>query len=203
MALRVLTPPASQLLVTLDEAKAELGVEGGAQDAALNRRIEAASDSLAHMCGRPEGFGRAEVEETICVMAGAQPLRLARDLEPEVLAVTEGNMLLAADDWLLSAGGELFRLGLNRRAGWWAWGQIRVRYRGGLDCPNGVPAILRQAALAMVAMAHHSAGRDPAVRSEKTEGVGSTDFFQASAVQAAALDEVGAAVNRFRRIAFV
>lgn len=195
----VLTPPPEDALVPLDEAKAELGIEGTGQDGRVRRMVAAASGALAQFCNRPEGFGRAEVQETFTVRSPCARLLLHRDLEPEVLSVHEGGALLPPSLYALD-GARLWRLDAEGGRSAWA-GDAMVRYRAGFALPTGAPALLAEACLSMVAAAHRERGRDPGVRSERTEGVGQTDYFAARDVPAD--PAVEAAVARYRRVGFV
>lgn len=176
--LTIITPAASNDLTTLDKVKAELGITGTAEDARLTQLISEASAMIAAYCGRT-GFGRETLRQTERLEGTCSAIRLDRDLAPVVSSVTVDGEALASTDYELD-GSLLYRLSASFRIPW-AFGVVVVDYQAGWTLPAGAPADIDRAAQDLVVGLYRAAGRDPAVRQEMVEGVGSTSYFDARA----------------------
>jgi hypothetical protein len=195
MPVVVLEPAASQDLTTVEMAKAECGITGSAEDAALAMLIRQASAACARYCDRP-GFGRERVQQT----EYCGPVILERDLAPEVVSVTAGGTGLDAEDWVLD--GPVLR----RPYGfWWAtlWpSPIVVEYWSGYELLATLPEDIERAALMLVRAWWNARGRDPAIRSMTTEGVGQTVFATASPDVGGMPIEAASLLDPWRRFGF-
>lgn len=181
-SLSILTPAASQALATLADVKAELGIADAASDDYLVAAIATASDDIARACRRRgTGFGRAVVEETFWQGFGRPDrLWLGLDIAVAIQSVTEDGTALAPADWRLQPGGSLLRL----RAGGpscWSGRTVVVTYAAGYDLPGDAPPALRRACVELVARSWHARGRDPLLRGEASEDVGSRQYQIAAA----------------------
>lgn len=177
--LTVTTPAASRLLTTPAAALAELGLD--APPPRLPALLAQASSAIAAHCGRV--WGRETVQEVFRLdRVPANPLPLARWPVAGVPVVTEdGAALAAGTDWELDGpAGLLWRLGGDARTPW-RCNKVVVAYTAGWLLPGqdgrDLPEAVERACLLAVAAAWHAAGRDPALRSESTEGVGSASYL--------------------------
>jgi hypothetical protein len=168
---RVITPADSLALVTLDQAKAALGIDlaDTSQDTALTQHIDAVSIAVNNYCSRIfavqtyrdqlrnayGGFGEALVtrQYPIVVEAGTD------------LVVTEDGAVLDPTLYEVDPDtGRLYRLySASSAASAWTAPLILVDYTGGF---NPIPPDVQGAALDWVTTRWHAAGRDPALRSE-------------------------------------
>lgn len=176
--LSIITPAASNDLTTIAKVKTELGITGTAEDARLTALVVEASAVIAAWCGRT-GFGRETLRQTERLTGACEAIRLDRDLAPAVTSVTvDGEALLAAEYEL--DGSLLYRLSDTYRIAW-VYGVVVVDYQAGWTLPSGAPADIDRAAQDMVVGLYRAAGRDPSVRQEMVEGIGSTSYFDARA----------------------
>ena len=167
----VVTPAASLALVTLDDAKAALGIPAAdtSQDATLTRQIEATSAAINNYCDRV--FVVQTYRDQVRGAYGWTGEPLVTRQYPIVvdegvpLVVTEGGV--AVDPAYLEIypeTGSLFRLD-NYSAAPSAWTAplIVVDYTAGFD---PIPPDVQGAALEWLTARWYAIGRDPALRSE-------------------------------------
>jgi len=197
--LSIITPAPTIDLTTLEAAKAELRISGSAQDAALLVLIRQASDAIADFCGQP--FGRETVEQTEGDMHGRSALVLERTLAPAIESVTAGGTALDAAAWALD--GAVLRFG-----GWCGfghgggyWGSVVVRYSAGFELIAGLPYAVERACLVTVAAWYGARGRDPMLRGETVEGVGSFSYTTPAAGAGSVLPgDAEKLVRSYRRV---
>jgi hypothetical protein len=176
--LTVITPAASNDLTTIAKVKAELGITGSGEDARLTQLVGEASALIAAYCGR-SGFGRETLRQTERLAGYCEAIRLDRDLAPAITSVTvDGDALLPAEYEI--DGSLLYRLSDTTRIAW-TYGVVVIDYAAGWSLPSGAPADIDRATQDMVVGLYRASGRDPAVRQEMVEGIGSTSFFDARA----------------------
>jgi hypothetical protein len=154
------TASAGPDLISLDDLKFALGIEGTTEDAALQAAITMQSRIIAEYCDRR--FGLAEAIETFTFdrsenMLPRQALTLS--LYP-VVNITEVSTAgaTAADYDLDPASGRLWT------GGCWAETVVAVLYSGGYDLPEEAPARLQQAVIQAVNEGRTSGTRDPSIR---------------------------------------
>jgi hypothetical protein len=154
------TDSAGPDLISLDDLKFALGIEGTTEDAALQAAITMQSRIIAEYCDRR--FGLAEAIETFTFdrsenMLPRQALTLS--LYP-VVNITEVSTAgaTAADYDLDPASGRLWT------GGCWAETVVAVLYSGGYDLPEEAPARLQQAVIQAVNEGRTSGTRDPSIR---------------------------------------
>jgi len=180
-------------LVSLDDLKLALGIEGTTEDATLQAAITFQSRIIAEYCERR--FGLAEVVETFTFdryedMLQRQALTLS--LYP-VVEVTE----------VLSAGTGATDYSFDPVSGrlWMANGYcwvdtVTVSYSGGYDLPEEAPARLQRAVIDAVNAGRTSSYRDPTIREVQhgdarvsyftpsvSSTTGSSDFLSAAAAE--------------------
>jgi hypothetical protein len=168
----IITPPTTNMLTVTATAARELAISDAT--AGLQELIGQASDVCARYCGRPEGFGRATVRQTErnvnlpCII-------LDRDIAPSITSVVEDGTTLAATDWELD-GSLLYRLSGDYRIQWRAT-VLQVTYAAGYTLLTDLPQDIERACLIVLQAIHSSRGRDPHIRSESADGVGSVSYL--------------------------
>ena len=194
--LEIVTPAATNDLITLATAKRELGVTDAAQDARITDLIREASDLVAQWCNRA-GFGRETLRQTERLASPLDVLVLQRDLGVVVTSVTEDGLALSANEY--ERGGVLlYRLRDGVRVAW-AARTVVLEYQAGFTLPDDAPSALERACLDLLAGLWHGQGRDPAVRNETTEGVGAVGYFEHRADTLPLAPDRLAALERYRR----
>ncbi len=182
--LRLVTPPQRTQLTTLAAAQTDLGVA----DVRISALIDQASEACVAFCGRP--FAQASWEETFFGADG--PLVLSRIPVTEIASVASGEYQLPETDWTFDQGSGLLHrhtYGQNGSYGigygqGWGYFQTVVSYTAGYVLPGGtnptLPATIERACLEMVRALWFSTGpggRDPTIRSESVQGIGTTSYF--------------------------
>lgn len=163
-------------LTTLAAVKAELGDDVGVSDDQLGRFITQASNVIAKYCNRV--FAIETVEETFRFNSSAAGLMLARYPVTEVVSIVDGETTLAADDYDLDRQtGIIDRLSSSGAISRWCAGKTIIAYKAGFALPAGLPEGIERACITLVKQYVAAGDRDPMVRSEASDGVGSTDYF--------------------------
>ena len=154
------TDSAGPDLISLDDLKLALGIEGTTEDAALQAAITMQSRLIAEYCNRR--FGLAEALETFTFdrnenMLDRQALTLSLYPVVEIIEVSTAGAT-AADIDFDPASGRLWT------GGCWAETVVAVLYRGGYDLPEEAPARLQQATIQAVNEGRTTGSRDPGIR---------------------------------------
>ncbi|MDP4022341.1 hypothetical protein Q8W71_06880 [Methylobacterium sp. NEAU 140] len=182
--LTVITPAASTALTTLGRARAILGF-ANTDDAAATVLIGQASRAIAEHCRRV--FALESVRETFTDedLCGGGPI-LARSPVVEITSVRSGADLPAPADYRLDATtGRLWRLDASGHVlPWWS-GTLVVEYRAGFTLPtdaSGAPAptlpdTVERAAIVLLSTYLSLRKRDPTVKTDTVEGIGSTSWW--------------------------
>lgn len=169
---RVITPAASMDLVTLDQAKALLGIvaDDTSQDTAILQHIAGTSAAINNYCDRVFVVQtyRDQLRNAYGAYAEALVTRqypIALDTEDVPLAaVTENGVALdPAYLEVYPEEGSLYRLDSVGVPGAWASAALVVDYTAGFD---PIPADVQGACLEWVSVRWNAVGRDPGVRSE-------------------------------------
>jgi len=169
------TDSAGPDLISLDDLKLALVIEGATEDAALQAAITMQSRLIAEYCNRR--FGLAEALETFTfdrneVMLERQALTLSLYPVVEIIEVSTAGAT-AADIEFDPASGRLWT------GGCWAETVVAVLYRGGYDLPEEAPARLQQAAIQAVKEGRTTGSRDPGLR-ELQHGDARVSYFTPS-----------------------
>ena len=90
--------------------------------------------------------------------------------------VENGTAVDAADYELTADSGVLTRLRSDAPSSW-AAGKIVVTYVAGYADIAALPDDIQRAAIVLVNQYRYSAARDPQLRSEQTDGAGSSSYF--------------------------
>lgn len=155
------TDSAGPDLISLDDLKLALGIEGTAEDAQLQAMITFQSRIIADYCDRR--FGLAEAVETFTFDRGeTMPTRQALTLS--LYPVVEVTEVLTAgttgvDYDFDPASGRLWTT-----TGYCWMDSVAVSYSGGYDLPEEAPARLQQAVIQAVNDGRTTGSRDPGIR---------------------------------------
>jgi hypothetical protein len=169
---RVVTPATSLALVSVDQAKAALGIDPAdtSQDAALSAQIDSVSMAINNYCDRI--FAVQVYRDQLRNACGwyGEPLVtrqypiMVNDTGVALVAVTENGVVLDAAylEVYLETGG-IYRLDGSMAPAAWASALLVVDYTAGYD---PIPADVQGAALEWLTARWFAVGRDPALRSE-------------------------------------
>lgn len=193
--LTVTTRAATGRLVTLDDARLDLGLSAEAvPNPRLARIIDQASGRVSSYCNRT--FGRQIYRETILcfpengLLLGAGPVNRiisvgilgGAGFDAAEYALSDGQLRLThgpRPGWGDGSAYNLWRsimptIVVDYEAGWLLPGEdIGETFQGDVPLPAEVEAAVMQ----LVAVAAAGIGRDPTVKSETVEGIGSTSFY--------------------------
>jgi Phage gp6-like head-tail connector protein len=169
---RVITPAASIDLVTLDQAKAALGITDSSQDAAISQHITQISAAINRFCNRVfvEQTYRDQFRALYNWLSPGAPLMTRQapialdDTGLPLAIVTENGAVIDPAAWEVDPStGQFYRLdGATVLA--WTGTTVLIDYTAGFD---PVPPDVQAAALEWLGVQYHSGyGRDPSLRSE-------------------------------------
>jgi uncharacterized phiE125 gp8 family phage protein len=202
----VITPPTATRLATVEALKAELSIPAGdpPHDVVLEGLLDQASAAITRWCGL--SMARQQLREAVRLWRPFEVLVLSRGPVSAIAAVTEAGTALVEADWEADLdAGLLWRLSGGDRCRWSAtrilvdyWVGWRLPGQEGCDLP---PEIERACILAAAAM-WHARGRDPLLRSEATEGVGSTSFLDPRGGMEGLPPQAAGLLAPWRRISF-
>lgn len=197
--LTVTSAASSHDLITRAQAEVELGISTGTQNAILDPLISHASAMITGWCGR-DTFILETVRQTERFSCAEDSLILDRELNVIITSIVEDGVTLTTDDWERD-GALMYRLEDDERTTWPA-AKIVVTYTAGFTAGSNVPEILKRATLDAVVNLYRARGRDAAIRSEQTEGVGETQYFDGrrADVPPVAADRLHA-LARYKRLA--
>jgi hypothetical protein len=181
--LDVITAATDHKLTTVAAVKADLGIVGTDQDVRIGGLIDQYSAAIVGWCDRP--FALETVRETLFERCASNGLMLSRWPIVAVSAVSiDGSALDPADFIADKVTGILYRRGTTFRGEFWPAGETIVEYQSGYILPGEasrtLPHDVERAAIMLVKGAYFGLGRDPALRSEDVEGVGTSTWFAAS-----------------------
>jgi hypothetical protein len=182
---RVITPATSLALMTLDQAKAALGIDPAdtSQDVAIQQEIDAVSAAINNYCDRV--FVRQTYRDQIRAICSwlptGQPIETQQwpipldDTGAPVLAVTEDTVPLDPTLWEAEVGtGSIYRLDTTAMIYAWSAQVILLDYDAGYDV---IPPDVQGAALEYLTSRWASRGRDPALRRENIPDVIQQDWY--------------------------
>lgn len=170
---RVTTPASSLDLITLDQAKAALGIPltDTSKDAQLAQHITATSLAINNWCDRifvVQSY-RDQVRDAFgCwgepLVTRQYPFVIDSETGLPLVTVTDGGTVLDATMLETDADfGRLYRLDGAGVLQSWASDLLVVDYTAGFD---PIPADVQGACLEWVMIRYRTAGRDPTIRSE-------------------------------------
>lgn len=167
-------------LLTLDEAKAALGITTTNYDLVLPDLVTRISDAITDECAVP-GDGLAvptllqeTIIETFRPGLSFSVMRLARRPVTSVAAVVEAGTTLGGTDYEIETGAGLLRRLSGDTEVCWACGKIVVTYQAGFAA---VPELLKLAAIAVLREQWAMKDRDPLLRSENIPDIGEKVYW--------------------------
>jgi hypothetical protein len=198
--LTVITPAETQLLASVTDTCAELGL-GDDQQASVATVIKRASAAIARYCARP--FGRETVRERLRPFRSGAVILERRPAVRIVSILVDGQALDPAETECNSETGLLFRL-QDGEPGPWRGSSVTVTYEAGWILPGpsdaDLPEDIREACLLLVTAWHADRGRNPLLRSESEEGIGSSSWLDPRAGMEAMPPQVAGLLKPYRRV---
>jgi hypothetical protein len=176
----LVTAPQATRLATLDSLKAELGIADAAQDAQLGAYLDQASGLIGGFTGR--FFPRAQWQDVFrlegrpkrSLVLSQRPVLQVESLHIDGQPFTGDAIDLDPQSGVLRPS---CRIG---SAEWCAW-RVVVIYTTGFLLPGQdgrtLPDVVERACLDTAKGMFHAADRDPLVRSESEQGIGSTSWL--------------------------
>jgi uncharacterized phiE125 gp8 family phage protein len=177
------TAASSRALVTLAEVRDALGITDTSSDTALTRYINRASAAVENHCGRI--FARQTYTQTVRTDRARPSILLEQHPIVSITSVVEDDTTLETDEREFDAAtGALYRLdGDDVRTDWTDNGKVVIVYVAGYLVPtqsgagDDLPADITEAVIEVVKDRYFGNGRDPRLRSETHEGVGSASYL--------------------------
>lgn len=203
--LTVVTAADTQDLTTLATVKAELGVTTSEHDEMLLRYVRQASSDCADHCNRV--FGEEVLSEQFRIgyhERRPEALRLKRyPVTVPLTAVTENDtVLVVADDYELDPTNGMLRRLSSGCPSCWAWGKITVEYTAGYALLDSLPRSIEEACIELVKAAWYSRKRDPAIKSEQTEGVDAVTYFFGTPGEGGLPEAATSRLDKYRDLGF-
>jgi len=172
-------------LTTLDRVKMDLDITTGANDEKLTSQIDEASAAVRTYLGwNPASETLSETVRREFTDSGPiDYLLLSRAPVSSVASVTEDDILLDSDEYEVDAAtGLLYRLtDTGHPRGWTFCKSVVVAYTAGYTLPgtNGYTLLkdIEAGTIALIRGFWHQSGRDPTIRMETVEGVGSFQYW--------------------------
>lgn len=166
-------------LIGLLDVKEELGITSTTSDSKLQRWITATSQRFASICNTV--FPEQVYSERFRLGAHAHagyfrgPLLLRRQPVTAILSITEDDTALVEDTDFETdlESGLVYRLSAGNRYRWHA-SAVNVSYSAGY---YPIPADLADAVITIIRHRWATSGRDPLLRSQTIEGVGSEAYW--------------------------
>ena len=178
MTLTIIEAAAIKKLTTLDRVKAELGVSGAADDAYLGALINEVSTAVATWCRRC--FARETVRQVFRLETARRSLALARWPNITINAISIGDTDFSPVEFEADDSGLLYRLDASGNRTDWCRGRVTVEYDAGYVLPGeedrDLPQDIERAALMLIKADWYARDRDPLIRTDATEGIGSTAY---------------------------
>jgi hypothetical protein len=173
----VTSPAASTALTTIGTVCQELGVATDLPG--LDAMIARASAAITAYLARP--LARETVIETFRQVDGFRLLRLSRFPATAIASVVVDGLTLPSGDYELGDQGQhLYRLVGDEPVDWKAT-KIVVTYTGGYVLPGTagrtLPPEIEWACIMAVSADYHMRNRDPQMRSESADGIGSQSWL--------------------------
>lgn len=178
----VTSAASSRALLSLAEMKAALGITTSDYDARLTTLGLQISDAISLACGVPsDGLAiptllKETIVETLRLPSPVVSIVLSRRFVYSVTSIVVAGTTLTANDYELDkASGVLRYLSAAGYYAEWPSGKTVITYAAGF---NAVPESLKLIAATLLRETYAGDGKDPLVRGESFEGLGSIQYFQ-------------------------
>ncbi|MCE7028935.1 hypothetical protein [Jiella avicenniae] len=204
--LTVVTAATAANLTTLSRARAMLDF-APTEDEAVGTLIDQASRVIADYCRRP--FGLETVKEVFEAPCCDGYLMLSRSPAVAFVEVIEGEETVAPASFHYEVEtGLVCRLSDSGRRVAWSGAPVAVTYAAGYVLPSDdndapvatLPEPVERAAIRLVGAYRSLSGRDPLIKSETTEGIGSTSWWVPGAGSVLADPEAEQLLQPYRRL---
>lgn len=211
----VVTPAASSLLTTLARVKDDWQISGTSDDAFLTRVIARCSAEIANYCNRE--FGYRVLRDTVFPARDSYMYQLPGGLDVlqlsawPVVSVTsiveDGTTLDAATQYLLRGDvGQVLRLGSFSTPGTWPAVKIVATFATGYQLPGDgattgvepLPLAIEDATSRLTWARYAARRRDPFLRQETTEGVGSNTYWIPAGDSGALSPDIADLIDNYR-----
>jgi hypothetical protein len=176
--LTVIQPPIAARLTTINAVRDQVVLPDGVSDIMVGEWIDQASSAISSYCQR--SFGRQVLKQTF---RGATGDVLILDAVPisSIQEVRADGSVVDASGYDVSLGsGLLYRLANDARVPWAAQ-RVEVTFQAGWILPGAssrnLPFDIERACLLIVSASAAGSTRDPMLRSETIEGVGSASWI--------------------------
>jgi uncharacterized phiE125 gp8 family phage protein len=173
--LTVTTPATSFDLTTLATVKAELGITSRDGDAKLAGMIRQASGAVSDYCRRV--FAQETVVETVRTDRLQPELILCRYPVTSMASVVENDNELDADEYEVNLSNGILTRVHGARTCWWPCGKTVIAYTAGHALLNGLPQAVERACITLVSHLWSAAGRDPLLKANAVDGIGSREYW--------------------------
>lgn len=178
--IEIIAAATNRKLTTLAAVKADLGLTGAEEDARLDALIEQYSAAMVGWCGRP--FALETLRETAFSRTATDGLMLSRWPIVSIASITVDGTAVAAEAYTVdSTGGLVYQRQSGHCGFWWPRGETVATYSAGYVLPGEdertLPHDVERAAIMLVKAAFLASDRDPLVRSDSVDGVGTTTWF--------------------------
>lgn len=204
--LTVVTAATAANLTTLSRARALLDFAPG-EDATVSTLIDHASRIIADFCRRP--FGLETVKEVFDAPSWDGCVMLARSPVTAFVDVVDGEETIASTNFRHDAESNL--LCRTTESGLpiaWSGGMLSVTYTAGFVLPSDddgapdptLPAPVERAAIRLVGAYLSLGSRDPLIKSETVEGVGSTSWWMPGTASVLPDPEAEQLLQPYRRL---
>ncbi|MEW9274406.1 phage head-tail connector protein [Gluconobacter oxydans] len=202
--------PALVPLASLEDLKTDLGITDAQSDQALQRFLMDATEVVLAFIGRPllsqtwqdQVFVR-HFPRTLSLLVGAYPVQ-------KVLGILRNGTALSQDevDDLVIADecGEIYRPDTERP--FWPPGRYEITYQAGYQppasqddgtaLPGNIPRPIQLAIRRVAAASYYAEGRDPALKSESAQGIGSTSWVTPDPTLGGLTPEAAGLVQRYQ-----
>lgn len=171
-------------LLTLDELRAALDLDGTESDAKLLWIGLEISDAIANACRVPvDGIipatlRRETIVDKMRLCHDRDALIMTRRFVDTVSSITVNGIALEAAEYEIDkAAGLALRLSSSGYYAWWPSGIIVMTYTAGFEV---IPLPLKDAAKSELVARWSLSDRDPAIKRDRTQGLGETEYFQSS-----------------------
>lgn len=202
--------PALVPLASVEDLKADLGITDAQSDRDLQRFLMDATEVVLAFIGRPvlsqtwqdQVFVR-HFPRTLSLLVGAYPVQ-------KVLGILRNGTALSQDevDGLVIADecGEIYRPDTERP--FWPPGRYEITYQAGYQppatqddgtaLPGNIPRPIQLAIRRVAAASYYAEGRDPALKSESAQGIGSTSWVTPDPTLGGLTPEAAGLVQRYQ-----
>lgn len=181
--LEIVTAATNRKLTTVAAVKLDLGITGTDQDVQLGTLVDQYSAAIVGWCDRP--FALEAVRETLFERCRSDGLMLSRWPIVSITSVAIDGTTLDPGDYIADKlTGILYLRSATLHGAYWPAGESVIEYPAGYVLPGDddrtLPHEVERAAIMLVKGAHFATARDPALRSEETDGVATFQYFNAS-----------------------